>query len=338
MDQNIYLMNIKTTVWLALFMIGICRLSYGQYYTETHRQTTDNINLIRSWNLKTRYSYIEQADNSVPYGVNYYDTGGRVTFMATPMHHEHFMYDDKGRMVYWLDSANDGRRFEKFEYHFGYDDKGVVNVYKTSKTESKFTIVGDQVIEDLSKNGAVIETRIYSYNTTIYSDNNDRKLIQEMDYKDAKDSVGKLIYGKLLYSHKIFYNKYGDVGSEIIYNAIIDCKGDSTIMINTYDSKAKLIHVQKSLKTMKCGSPASVMERKTISESISYTYNAAGQLTQETMTSNDQSLNYVKKYVYNEHGILVREQGFDDKGKSTTDIVYSYVYYPIKRNKELQPR
>ena len=319
-------MNIKTILWLALFIIGFSRISYGQYYNETHRQTADDIKLIRSSNLKTRFSYIEQAGSSVPYGVNYYDTGGRVTFIATPMHHEHFSYDNRGRIVYWLDSANDGRRFEKFEYHFGYDDKGTVNLYKTTKTESMFSANSQEVKEDILRNGTVLERHTYNHN-------NDGKLTQETSNEMVKDSVGKL-----LYSHKLFYNKYGDLASEIIYNPLKDCKGDSIIIINTYDSKAKLIHRQKSLKTMKCETPASVIERKTISESISYTYNAAGLLTQESMISSDLSLNYVKKYLYNEKGILVREQGFDDKGKSTTDMVYSYVNYPIKRNKELQPR
>jgi len=319
-------MNIKATIWLAIFLIGYGKISYGQYYDETHRQTSDDINLIKARNIKTRFSYIEQAGSSAPYGVNYYDTSGRLTFMATPMHHEHFTYDDKGRMVYWLDSANDSRRFEKFEYHFGYDDKGALNAYKTSKTESKFSATGQEVKEDIIRNGTVVERYTYSYNS-------DGKLTQEVSNEITNDSVGKL-----LHSHKTFYNKYGDVGSEIIYDAIKDCKGDSTIMINTYDSKAKLIHKQKSLKTMKCGIPASVIERKTISESISYTYNAAGWLTQESMTSSDPSLNSVKKYEYDEHGIIVREKGFDDKGKSTTDMVYSYVNYPIKRNRELQPR
>jgi YD repeat-containing protein len=263
--------------------------------------------------------YLQQNGGSIPYGVNYYDTGGRVIFMANPNHHEHFAYDDKGRMIYWLDSANDGRRFEKHEYHFGYDDKGAVNMYKTSTTESKFALSGHELKEDVSKNGSVIERRIYSYN-------NDGKLTQEMHYELNKDSVGKL-----LFSHKIFYNKYGDLASEIIYNPLNDCKGDSTIIINTYDSKAKLIQKRKTMKTMKCGTPASITERKTETETISYTYNAAGQLTSEGMTSIDPTRSYRKDYEYDTHGIILKERGFDGKGKSTTDISYTYIYYPIKR-------
>ena len=301
-------------------MIGFGRLSYGQYYDETHRQTADDIKLLRSWNIKTRFSYLEQAGNSVANGVNYYDTGGRVTFIANPLHHEHFLYDDKGRMIYWLDSANDGRRFEKFEYHFGYNDKGAVNAYKTLKTESKFSGTGQAIREDVTRNGTVIERHNYSYNS-------DGKLTQQVSNEINKDTVGKL-----LYSHKIFYNKYGDIGSEIIYNSVKDCRGDSTIIINTYDSKGKMIHMQKSYKTMKCGNPASVIERKTISESISYLYDATtGQLTKEAMTSSDPTLNYKKEYVYNESGIIVKELGFDGNGKSTTNILYTYVFYPVRK-------
>jgi|GEM_PF-3808925 len=312
-------MNIKTTVLVAVIILCSSTFSHAQYQEITHRQTADEIKLFRNWTLKEQVLYLQQGGGSILYGVNYYDTGGRVIFIANPNHHEHFSYDDKGRMVYWLDSANDGRRFQKQEYWFGYDDKGAINMYKTSTTESKFTANGSETKEDVMRNGTVVERRIYTYN-------NDGKLIQELHNEMAKDSVGRL-----LYSHKLFYNKYGDLASEIIYNPLTDCKGDSTIVINTYDNKGKIIQKRKNIKTMKCGALPSAVERKMVSESTSYTYNAEGRLTKETMTASDPALSYRKEYEYEVNGVILKELGFDGKGKSTTDMAYSYIYYPVRK-------
>ena len=82
---------------------------------------------------------------------------------------------------------------------------------------------------------------------------------------------------------------------------------------------------------MKCGASPSITERKTSTESISYTYNASGLLVGEAMSSSDPAMSYRKEYVYNETGIILKELGFDGKGKSTTDILYSYIYYPEKK-------
>jgi len=312
-------MNTKKTRYLIIIFAVLCSFSRAQYFEATHRQSADEINQLKTHNIREKITYIQQADNSVPFGVTFYDTGGRVVFIANPNHHEHFIYDEKGRMTGWVDSVNDGRRFEKHEYQFGYNSKGTINLYKTSTTESKFFPLGQNIQEDVLHNGIVIELRKYDYN-------NDRKVTLELFREPGPDSLGKITY-----FHKILYNKYGDLASEIVYNPLKDCKGDSTVLINTYDSKGKLIHKQRSIKKLSCGAIANTIDRKMETESVSMVYNASGKLTNESMVSSDPSLSYKKEFVYNENGILVKELGYDGKGKSTTNILYSYNYFPKKR-------
>ena len=194
-------MKTRTTICFGVFFIGFIHLSHAQYFDATHRQSHEETELLKAHNIREKITYIQQGDNTAPYGVNYYDTGGRVIFIANPMHHEHFRYDDKGRMTYWLDSANDGRRFEKHEYYFGYDSKGALNLYKTEGAESRFFNSDNNVQEDILHKGLVTEVRKYSYN-------NDGKLILELFKEPGNDSTAKI-----LHLHKVLYNKYGDVAS-----------------------------------------------------------------------------------------------------------------------------
>ena len=81
-----------------------------------------------------------------------------------------------------------------------------------------------------------------------------------------------------------------------------------------------------------CGSPqAGLLQKKTVTESYSYTYNAAAQLVTETMTSTDPGASYRKEYQYDTEGLTFKELNFDNKGKSSSDLIYSYVYYSRKR-------
>ena len=287
----------------------------AQYYNATHRQTAEEMALLKSQNIRVQAIYLEQAGNSVPYEVNNFDTGGRVILIANQKHHEHFAYDNNGRINHWVDSANDGRRFEKFEYYFGYDEKGMVNAYKTSNSFSKFYGSVPDLKEDIIRNNRIIEKHSYNFN-------NEGRLTSEL-FSDTS--------GKPVYSNRLFYNKYGDLGSQITVNAVKDCKGDSTAVINTYNNKGKIVHKQLNRTIITCGSQVTILLKKTITESYSYTYNAGGQLVKETMTSTLPGAGYRKEYQYGIEGLIFKELNFDDKGKSASDLIYSYVYYSKKR-------
>src|ERR1700757_1909018 len=117
-------MNQKTIILFCFILMVFPGLAGAQYYNATHRQSQYEINILKSRNIRVQAIYIRQAGNSVPYEVDNFDTGGRVIIIANAKHHEHFAYDNNGRLNHWIDSVNDGRRFERFDHTFGYDDKG----------------------------------------------------------------------------------------------------------------------------------------------------------------------------------------------------------------------
>jgi len=285
----------------------------AQYDANVHRQTDQEIQKFKKERLHFVTISLSEQGNEVPYAANYYDTSGRVIMMVTNKHHEHFGYDNNGRMNYWLDSANDGRRFEKIEYNFGYDGNNRVNSYETNKTKSQFAIGGGQEVnEDVMKNGVVVEKHSYTYTQ-------EGKLTLEV-FKDMS--------GNLVYSHKILYNKYGDLASEIIINPYKNCKGDSTAIINVYNSKGLIVHKQKNVTNFSCGQATSLNpEKKTITNSIGYQYDSKDRLTIETLMSGDPTQNGRKEYSYNDDNLIAKEMDFDGKGASTGNKIYKYYFY-----------
>jgi hypothetical protein len=318
--KSVFTHRMRRIKFLILTVLSVSYISgiRAQYFDATHRQSADEIEKFKNEKVKMVTISLSEAGNEVPYSVSFFDMSGRVTFIVNPKHHEHFTYDNKGRMDYWLDSANDGRRFEKFEYFFGYNPDNRINSYRTAATSSTFTAIGtDGIKEDVLKNGVLIEQHLYTYTP-------DGKLTIEF-FKDTS--------GKQLYLHKFYYNKYGDLSSEIVVNPIKRCAGDSTTIINTYDSKARLIQKQKTITTFNCDLrvPNSPVIKKTISENIVYTYDNKGRTVTEALTSSNPMLNYRKEYQYSDENLITKELTFDSNGKQSKQLIYKYYYYIRKK-------
>jgi hypothetical protein len=311
-------MHKKIALVLIVLVFAAISVAQAQYYDATHRQTEQQRQLFKKEKVRMVTLSVTEAGAEVPFSITHYDTAGRVQMLANPKHHEHFRYDDKGRMAYWLDSANDGRRFEKFEHNFGYDANNRVNSYNSSKSNSTFsTAQNGDIIEEVSKNGIVAEKRSYAYNQ-------DGKPVLEM-FKDTG--------GRQLYMHKVLYNKYGDVASEIIVNNLKNCKGDSMVIINAYDSKGRIIQKQKFLTNYSCDNrlPNAQVDKKFISETIQYFYDSRGRLVNENQNSNDPAHINKKEYQYYDDGMVMKEMNVDGNGKSSGNLVYRYYYYIRKK-------
>jgi YD repeat-containing protein len=301
----------------VLVLSCISKQANAQYYETTHRQTEDEIQKFKKLKVKTVTISLTEAGSEVPYSITQYDTSGRIFLIANLKHHEHFNYDQNGRMLYWLDSANDGRRFEKFEYRFSYDPSNRLVRYTTNKTNSQFIYDPSDAKETVTQNGVVIEKHDYFYTP-------EGKLTLEV-FKDTS--------GKVLYQHKTMYNKYGDLASEIVVNPLKKCAGDSATSINTYDSKAHMIQKQKTLTTFSCDLRVAngPITKTTVNQKIVYTYDASGRMATETMTASDPALNYKREFQYSDDGLLAKETIRDDKGKPTKTMLYRYYYFNRKK-------
>jgi YD repeat-containing protein len=315
---ELLIMTGKRLLVFAAFIAGILTTSKAQYYDITHRQSNEEVQKYRNQRIQMVTISLSEASTEVPFGLNRYDTMGHIVLIANPKHHEHFIYDADGRMIYWLDSANDGRRFEKTEYNFGYDAGGKMNSFRTKGSTSSFMANGAaEIKEEVMKNGVLAERHSYTFTPE------NKPALEE--FKDTS--------GKQLYFHKLLYNKYGDLSSEIVVNPVKRCAGDSSTHIYTYDSKARMIQQNSVITTFSCDLrvPGSPVTKTTVSQNTSYVYDNRGRLVTETMTSSNSLLNYRKEFQYNDENLLAKELTFDSKGRQSKSLIYKYYYFKRKK-------
>lgn len=298
---------------LSAAMVAISNSASAQYSELRSPQTNAEIQKMRSMHIRAVTQFLELNGSAAPIGVTYLDTAGRITRIASKDHHGHFAYDGQGRLSTWIDSVNDGRRFEKKEYSFVYDEAGHPKNFKICKQACTFTYdqAGHKITENIV-NGTQAASKIYMLNE-------DGKIVNERMSSPTGEA----------YWHKFIYNKYGDLASEIKVSHNADGTLDSMVSIYTYDSKGRLIRRHNACRkgfTQSRDSLGHVSLKggEIVQQNYSYIFDMAGNMTTETLASTKADEGYKIEYQYDPTQLLTRQIKYDSHNKEVSRYAYKY--------------
>jgi hypothetical protein len=209
--------------------------------------------------------------------------------------------------------VGDGRRFERKEYSFQYDEAGHPKHFKIGQQSSEFNYdaAGHKMTESIvagAKSASVM-----------YILNEEGKIISER--KSSPSGEG--------YWHKYMYNKYGDLASEIKVSHNNNGTLDSMVSIYTYDGKGRLIRKHIAARngfTQKRDSlgRTSVSGGETLQQNYSYIFDMQGNMTTETLSSSKAGESYKIEYQYDPTGLLTRQIKYDAQNKELNRYAYKY--------------
>lgn len=301
-------------------VIGLCAVSAAvsngasaQYNDLRDLQTSADMNKMRNMHVKSIIQNIELNGSSAPVGISYLDTGGRLVHIANHDHREYRTYDAMGRLASRIDSVYDGRRFEKKEYSFAYDDNGHPKHFRLCQQSCEFTYdaAGHKMTESIVTGGHSA--------SKMYVLNDEGKIISERMSSPSGEG----------YWQKYLYNKYGDLASEIKVSHNADGTLDSMVSINTYDSKGRLIHKRVACRlgfTQKRDSlgHTTLTGGQSVLRNYSYIFDMQGNMTSETLASTKADESYKIEYQYDATQLLTKEIKYDGRNKEVSRYAYKY--------------
>lgn len=301
-------------------VIGLCAVSAAvsngasaQYNDLRNPQTSADMKKMRSMHVKSVTQYVELNGSSAPMSISYLDTGGRIVHIANHDHREYRTYDAMGRLAGRIDSVYDGRRFEKKEYSFGYDENGHPKHFRICGQSCDFTYdaAGLKMTERIV-DGSRSASKMYILN-------NDGKIVSERLSSPSGDG----------YWQKYLYNKYGDLASEIKVSHNPDGTLDSAVSINTYDSKGRLIHKRMACRlgfTQKRDSlgHTTISGGESVQRNYSYIFDMQGNMTTETLASTKADESYKIEYQYDPTQLLTKEIKYDGHNKEVSRYAFKY--------------
>ncbi|RYD72581.1 MAG: hypothetical protein EOP53_21680 [Sphingobacteriales bacterium] len=290
-----------------VFGMCVCNFVQAQYQPLLNPQSTQQIQKFKEQKVAAQSIFMDVNGSQAPYGLVKFDEHGRILKNITPKNHQHFTYDENGRLTSFIDSAHDGRRFWKNEYAFAFDAEGRPQNFKLGKTTSNF-------IYDAAKRELVEAT---STAKTIYKYNEENKITEEITEGGDQPKV-----------HKYIYNKYGDLASEILAQKNLNGT-DSAKTIYTYDSKGKLL--RKQVTTIQsvddAGDPTTPPTVTKTTKVINYAYDIrTGLLISENIVCSNPKENCKTEWTYDNFGLPIKESKLDATGKPIQAFVYKYSY------------
>lgn len=295
----------------------------AQYEDLRFPQSETESNWIKTHKITSQVIYMSLKGSEAPYGIVKYDANGRITLKANQKSRFHYVYDDQGRLSQFLDSTTDGRRFWKKAYSFTYNEDGKLKSAQLADSSAIFNFLSDAntMIEQIKTPTGNSITREYTF-----TPEGKYSIIKE---KDAK--------GEVYFYHKYVYNKYGDLAAEV-YVKQTEKGADSTVIMNTYDSKGRLLRKQKinTLLSLPANNdesaaipePAGNISAPTVlstrKDVFNYTYNNDNQTTTETMSSTEKNQGYKKEWIYDNFGTVIKLNNFNAEGALEMSFIYHY--------------
>lgn len=306
----------KRNILLCLLSIaGSFSIASAQYADIRNPQTNKEIQVIHKQKVRRQIQYIVINGIEAPFGAATYDTSGRILSNTNARLRQHYAYDAHGRLISFVDSVSDGRRFTKNDYSFSYDSKGMPQQCSINGVKSGFSY--DAGKKELSEQRAEASgeqaKRLYSFNEG-------GKLIREEFFTPA---------GIMEKNHKLIYNMYGDLASEITVATLPNGDKDSSVQIYTYDSKGNCIRKQHThALTAHIDEDAANAQEEPETEITTmihtYTYDRYGNRATENMQSSKAAENYRKEWVYEMNGLLESESTYDAANKLVKKFNYKY--------------
>lgn len=298
---------------ISAALVAISNSVSAQYNDLRSPQTSADIHRMYSMHVKSVTQFLEVNGSSAPVGISYLDTGGRLLRIASREHRAYYTYDKQGRLTASIDSVSDGRRFEKKEYSFQYDETGRPKHFRIDRQACEFNYDAEgHKMSETIVTGAQSASKIYMLN-------DQGKIVSERMSSPSGEG----------YWHKFMYNKYGDLASEIKVSHNNNGTLDSMVSIYTYDGKGRLIrkHIASRLGfTLKHDSlgRTSISGGETLQQNYAYIFDMQGNMTSEVLTSSKAAESYKIEYQYDPTGLLTRQIKYDVQNKEISRYAYKY--------------
>ncbi len=281
----------------------------AQWAELRNQQTPQQIALMKSGNVKT--IIISDATNGgeIPQAIQGYDKAGRLLRDVGAKAKMYYAYDAKGNLTRSVDSA--GPNAIRNESRVAYDASGrPVSVF-TNRQQFDITYKDDGLegVEVTKRPKGILKT-YYSYD--------DQGRLRTTESLDGDTFLVKL--------HKIHYNDYGFLVSEVRSSYNRDGTIDSFAIINTLNNSGVMIKC--SVTETRISTAGGQRDIKTISRVYSYAIDQKGMLTGEALSSSIPAENYKKAFVVNPaNGLRTRETWTGPDGKVTKILAYKYEFY-----------
>jgi YD repeat-containing protein len=304
----------------ALLFSFIVSAQYNEILTP---QSASQMELLKSNKVTLRKNYILINGGEGNYGFSKFDADGRLLVSFEPLHRQYFTYDDKGRVTACMDSLSDGRRFMKTSYSFTYNADGKLSTVTAGASKSIFqwNDGGSKAVEKITAPNGLVSEKKYTYNS-------DGKLIL-IEQTNAD--------GRPVLKHKLLYNQYGDLASEIRSEQFSGGETDSSTAIYSYDGTGRLITKKEfhariapvmsaSQETSAVPEPSdAVREIKSQRTDVTtYIFNLAGVKTGENTRSTNPKFSTKTDFDTDNLGLLQKYTKYDAAGKVIESFRYIY--------------
>ena len=152
----------KKTQFIFL-IISIAKLltassAVAQYESIRFPQTQEEIALFQKNKVMGETQWSLENDKKLPYFTRAFDRQGRTVISADYYHSKYYLYDAKGYVVSFLDSAKTDKGFDVSEYKFQYDDNGILKEMTGPNMKSTFRYDANKknLFERLTKGDTVL--------------------------------------------------------------------------------------------------------------------------------------------------------------------------------------
>lgn len=240
---------------------------------------------------------LDEKGQKVHFQNRVYNSDGQMLLSYDAAQRKYFAYDDKGRVVSYMDSSQSGDNWNVNEYHFSYNNDGRLKSIASTRFNSTFTY--DASVNLLREK--LIRGDTVSYNNYYYTKAG--KLRELVLYNDRGERL----------RHDLYF--FGDKGrlnkeSKTVYGG---SGHDSVMTIYQYDNNNVMTgKIVFTFMEMLMGAERNGVAnmRGTHYESAHYTYkyDNKGQLVADLMTCKENPLSeHTFLYTYDNRGLRIKE-------------------------------
>ncbi len=299
----------------SLMLLSI--YSYGQYDEIRFPQAKSEIMLLKSLKVKEKIKKSGASVNAFKTALKEeYDTNGMIIRKIQASDTRVYKYDSKLRLIMMIDSIKNGTDWDRIDYEFEYDSKGVLNFARLGQYNSSFA--WDSYAKKLSESTLV---DYESYRERFYYFNKGDKLISEEFMMPQKVKEKK---------RKLSYDSKNRLSSEFTIKYLESGGIDSSVISYKYDEKGNLEYAKTKSRIsypLDLSNPAMSQPAELDSFRYNYKYNSSNNLIAETYTYSDPRYSYVYDYKVESNGLRIGEKYMPGNGKLSLNS-YEYRYYP----------
>ena len=319
-SQNIkYLINIPSYYFFLLIALACPSLASAQYDEIRFPQDKDEISRYRKLRVSIEEK-ITRTDSITPElrTTRIFDTFGRIIRSVTPYNHRIYTYDEKGRLIEYIDSAKGMDEFERADNEFEYSPDGRLSFARVSPYSLTFKYNPEKKM--------LFESTMIDYEQYrqryFYYDAQERLKREEWLYPNKKPEMIR----------SIALNRSGKPFQEIVLKYFLNGGMDSDLITYRYDDKLRVLEKKVISNSISVPTGYDSLPILTYSESDTtdyiYTYNIQGNKSSEAFHYSISGYDHKFEWWFDKIGLKDEEIYYDGKGKVKSRSTFKFSFHP----------